>query len=119
MKYLSLLLIFFSINLYARDKDDDDLIKKCYDLEKEMNDLSGHPLYQWLIAKLDRVTPTCFRSYVLPVFAGIISATPLPDEFTAAIVHASKNMSYTVFATVSFFFNAFGVFIILLIGRII
>ncbi len=87
--------------------------------EKEVNDLSSHPLYQWIIAKLDQITPMFFRSYVLPVFAGIISATPLPDEFTAALIHASKNMSYPVFATVSFFFNAFGVFIILLIARMI
>ena len=87
--------------------------------EKEVYDISSHPLYKWLIGKLDRFTPMFVRSYVLPVFAGIITATPLPDEFSAALVHASKNMSYPVFATVSFVFNAFGIFIIMLIGRMI
>ncbi|MEA2006634.1 MAG: hypothetical protein U9O20_00520 [Patescibacteria group bacterium] len=87
--------------------------------EKEVYDISSHPLYKWVIGILDRFTPMFVRSYVLPVFAGIISATPLPDEFSAALVHASKNMSYPIFATVSFIFNAFGIFIIMLIGRMI
>jgi hypothetical protein len=92
-------------------------IKVSYD--EEVRSLSEYRLYQWVIEKLDRYTPLFVRSYILPMFAGIISATPLPDEFTAALVHASKNMSFRIFSFFSFVSGAFGIFILLWIGRLI
>ena len=92
-------------------------IKISYD--EEVRSLSEYRLYKLIIDKLDKYTPLFVRRYILPMFAGIISATPLPDEFTAALVHASKNMSFTVFSVFSFVSNTFGIFIILWIGRLI
>jgi hypothetical protein len=87
--------------------------------DEEVRSLSEYRLYQWVIGKLDRYTPLFVRRYILPMFAGVISATPLPDEFTAALVHASKNMSFTVFSIFSFVSSTFGIFIILWIGRMV
>lgn len=84
---------------------------------EEFDSLSQHPLFKWMVNFLDKVTPQFVRRYILPAFAGILTATPLPDEFSVALVHASKGMSVTVFTFVSFVFSAFGVFIILFIGK--
>lgn len=90
-----------------------------FSYHEEIKNLSDHRLYTWIVKKLDSYTPLFVRRYILPVFAGIISATPLPDEFTAALVQASKNMSLRLFSFFSFAFGAFGIFIILWIGRLI
>jgi hypothetical protein len=87
--------------------------------DEEISDLSQHSFFQKLTKFLDRITPLFVRRYILPAFAGMLSATPLPDEFTAALVHASRDMSFSVFTFVAFFFNIFGIFILLAIGKII
>ncbi len=87
--------------------------------DEEIHNISKHPLYQWLTEQTDRITPRFVKSYLFPVFAGMISATPLPDEFSATLIHASRGMSFTIFSAVTFFFNVFGIFIILLIGKML
>lgn len=86
---------------------------------EEVDEIFNHWLFRWIVRQIDRITPNFVRRYILPVFAGIVSATPLPDEFTAALVHASRGISFTIFSFVVFVFNAFGIFIILCIGRLL
>ncbi len=87
--------------------------------DEEISDLSQHSFFQKLTRRLDRFTPLFVRRYILPAFAGMLSATPLPDEFTAALVHASRDMSFSIFTFVAFFFNIFGIFILLAIGKML
>ncbi|MFW5885385.1 MAG: hypothetical protein ACOCUF_04125 [Patescibacteria group bacterium] len=85
----------------------------------ELDELSRNKLLQWTIQKVKKYIPSFARIYILPAFAGFISATPLPDELAVALLSWSKNMSLLAFSTVAFTFNAFGIFIILWIGRVI
>ncbi len=86
---------------------------------EEIDSASQTKLFRWMIEKLDKFTPRFIRKYVLPVFAGIASALPFPDEFAMSLVHASKDFSFRTFTSVSFVFNVFGIFIILWLGRIV
>lgn len=88
-------------------------------VENELDDLSNNKIYLWIKDKIGKYTPDFVYCYILPALAGFISATPLPDEFVAALVSKSKNISYPVFSAFSFFFSVFGIFIILLLGRIL
>jgi hypothetical protein len=85
--------------------------------EEEYDDIANRQLFIWAKKSLSHHTPAFVRKYIFPAFAGILVSTPLPDEFSAALVHASKNMSVTVFSFVSFIFSAFGVSIILALGK--
>ncbi|MDZ7611824.1 MAG: hypothetical protein U5L10_03615 [Candidatus Moranbacteria bacterium] len=85
----------------------------------ELDELSRNRLLSWAITKTEKHIPSFARIYILPAFAGFIAATPLPDELAVALLSWSKNMSLAVFSTVAFTFNAFGIFIILWIGKMI
>lgn len=87
--------------------------------EDEINDLSQRKIFRYAIDWIDRHLSPWARSYVLPIFAGILVATPLPDELGMAIVAACHKISFPLFSIVSFIFAAFGIFIILGIGLLI
>jgi len=86
-------------------------------IDTELDDLSQNSFYLWIKKRIKKYIPGFTYSYVLPALAGFISATPLPDEFVAALVSKSKNISLPVFSFFSFVFSIFGIFILLLIGR--
>ena len=88
-------------------------------MENELDDLAKNKYFHWLISKMEGHVPLFIQAYIIPAFAGFIAATPLPDEFVVALVSKSRNMSITVFSTVAFTFTTFGIFIILLIGKMI
>ena len=85
----------------------------------ELAELSRMPFFIKLQKWADRNTPQFVRAYVLPIFAGIISATPLPDEFSVVLVKASKEISATAFTIVTAVVGIFGVTIILLLGKLL
>ena len=58
-----------------------------------------------------------FKVYLLPVLAGFIIASPLPDEVGVYLLAASRNISFKVFTVLSYVFNTFGIFVILFIGK--
>lgn len=84
---------------------------------QELAELSRLPFFVRLQKWADKNTPEFVRTYVLPVFAGIISATPLPDEFSVVLIKASKKISITAFTIITAIVSIFGVTIILLIGK--
>lgn len=86
---------------------------------EEVDRASDTKMFRWLVRQLDRFTPRFIRKYILPIFAGIASALPFPDEFAMALVHASKDFSFITFSIFSFIFNVFGIFIILWIGKVL
>ena len=56
------------------------------------------------------------KKYFIPVLAGFIIASPLPDEIGVSLLAASRSISTKVFAILSYILNTSGIFIILLIG---
>jgi membrane protein YqaA with SNARE-associated domain len=86
---------------------------------RELAELSRLPFFTKLQKWANANTPQFVRAYFLPVFASIISATPLPDEFSVILVKASKEISATAFTIATAIVGIFGVTIILLLGRLL
>ncbi len=53
------------------------------------------------------------KKYFLPVIAGFIIATPLPDKMGVALLATLKIISSRVFFMISFLLNTIGIFIII------
>lgn len=58
------------------------------------------------------------RKWVLLSFAGIIIASPFPDEFGVALMSAATQIDRKTFGVVAFFMNTTGILIILLTSRL-
>jgi hypothetical protein len=63
--------------------------------------------------------PSLLKKYLIPVLAGFIIASPLPDEIGVSLMAVSKSISTKVFYILSYTLNTAGIFIILLIGKTI
>lgn len=59
------------------------------------------------------------KEYFLPVVAGFVIASPLPDEIAVTMLAASKVISTKIFSAISYTLNTIGIFVILYIGKII
>ena len=66
----------------------------------------------------EHTNPT-FKKYFIPIFAGLIIASPLPDEIGINILAAYNHTSMKVFTLLSYVLNTAGIFVILLIGSAI
>ncbi len=71
------------------------------------------------IAHFNNKIPNLFKKYFVPVLAGFIIASPLPDEIGVSLLAASKSISTNLFSVLSYVLNTTGIFIILLIGSTI
>lgn len=69
------------------------------------------------IVLLDKYMPSKIKRFVLPVIAGFIIMSPLPDELGISILAASKAVSPRLFAFISYVCNTIGIFVMLLIGQ--
>ena len=69
-----------------------------------------------LVMYINNKTPSLLKRYFLPVLAGFIIASPLPDEIGVAMIAASKAISAKVFSGISYVLNTAGIFVILIIG---
>ena len=83
-----------------------------YSFADEIKKLSREPIAVYLREHL----PHFLRKYLMPVIAGFVIASPLPDEVGVALFAVSTNISRKVFPFVSFVLNSAGIFVILLIG---
>ena len=63
--------------------------------------------------------PGIIKKYTLPVAAGFIIASPLPDEIGVTMLAASKVISAKMFSIMSYLLNTAGIFAIYLIGGFI
>ena len=71
-----------------------------------------------IVMHLNHKTPALLRKYFVPVLAGFIIASPLPDEIGVSLLAASRQISVELFSLVSYLLNTAGIFIILLIGSL-
>ena len=86
-----------------------------YSFKDELRKLSKERIFLRVKGK----TPSLIKKYILPVLAGFIIASPLPDEIGVSLLALSRNISIKIFAVVSYLLNTAGIFIILIIGRLI
>ena len=63
--------------------------------------------------------PNLLKKYFVPVLAGFIIASPLPDEIGVSLLAVSRSISTKFFSVLSYILNTAGIFIILLIGNAI
>ncbi len=75
--------------------------------------------HEKIVVYLDRTFPYNIKKYLIPVFAGFIIASPLPDELGIALLAISQHISIKIFALLSFALNTLGIFAILYIGNLI
>ncbi len=69
-----------------------------------------------LIVYANHKTPSFLKRYLLPVVAGFIIASPLPDEIGVTMLAASKSISAKVFSVISYVLNTAGIFVVLMVG---
>lgn len=64
-------------------------------------------------------TPQLLKRYLIPVLAGFIIASPLPDEIGVSLLAASQTISIRTFSIISYTLNSTGIFVILILGKLI
>lgn len=63
--------------------------------------------------------PSLLKKYFIPVLAGFIIASPLPDEVGVSLLASSWSISTKLFSIFSYLLNTTGIFVILIIGSAI
>ena len=86
-----------------------------YSLEDEIKKLSKEKIVSYIYHR----TPNLLKKYFMPVLAGFVIASPLPDEIGVSLLAASRTISMKVFSVISYMLNTAGIFVILAIGNII
>ena len=81
----------------------------------EIKKLSREKIVKYFNGRL----PGKLKEYFLPVVAGFVIASPLPDEVGVTMLAASKVISTKLFTIVSYVLNTAGIFVILVIGNLI
>lgn len=69
-----------------------------------------------LVMYVNGKTPNLIKRYLLPVVAGFIIASPLPDEIGVTMLAASRSISVKIFSVISYVLNTAGIFAVLIIG---
>ena len=78
----------------------------------EIRKLSKEKVVNYFNGKL----PGLLKKYLIPVAAGFVIASPLPDEIGVTLLAASKVISTKIFAVISYVLNTAGIFVIFIIG---
>ncbi|MBI2576598.1 hypothetical protein HYV84_05265 [Candidatus Woesearchaeota archaeon] len=65
------------------------------------------------------LVPKKIRKFLLPILAGVIISSPLPDEIGVILLAGSTSLSTKWFSLISFILNTTGILIILRIGTAI
>ena len=86
-----------------------------HSFKDEIKKISKEKIYVYLNNK----TPCLFKKYFIPVLAGFIIASPLPDEVGVSLLAISTKISTKIFSIVSYILNTIGIFVILFIGNFI
>lgn len=86
----------------------------------ELHSLRSARLIKWAHAKLHHDSfPETLRKYLLLSFAGIIIASPVPDEFGVALVSSLTSINKKAFAILSLIANMSGIFLMIIGSKLI
>jgi len=80
--------------------------------QDEIKEIEHEKIILWIENKIPKV----IRHYLVPVIAGFIIASPLPDEIGVALLAASAKISTRIFSVISYVLNTAGIFVVLIIG---
>lgn len=87
---------------------------------EEFERLSYTPLVVWVHRMLNhRHVPDKVREYLMLSFAGIIIASPFPDEIGVMMISGLTEIDKKTFALISYSLNALGILIILMLSRVV
>lgn len=84
----------------------------------ELHRLSATRLLSWLASLLhhDRL-PNGLKKYIFWSFAGLVIASPLPDEIGVTLISSITRIDPREFSILCFFLNTLGVLLILVLSR--
>ena len=88
-----------------------------YSFIGEFHRLEKTTPFRMSIRLIKKSLPHQIQIYLLYALAGIIIASPLPDEIGVSLLAGLTTIEIQKLAIVSFIMNAFGIFIILLLGN--
>lgn len=66
---------------------------------------------------VNRKIPALIKIHLIPVIAGFIIASPLPDEIGVSLLAVSRHISTKVFLVISYVLNTLGILVILAMGQ--
>ena len=88
-------------------------------IRSSFSDEIGKLSKEKIIKKFHTSMPNRFKKYLLPVFAGFIIASPLPDEIGVTLLAIHRHISVRMFMLMSYLLNTAGIFVILYLGNLI
>ena len=74
--------------------------------------------HEKVMRKISRSIPKKIKHYLIPLFADLIIASPLPDEIGVSML-AVSGIRTKLFALLSFTLNTIGIFVVVLIGQVL
>jgi uncharacterized membrane protein YdjX (TVP38/TMEM64 family) len=92
-----------------------------YSFQEEIRRLREWRLWEWWAWERLRAwlphPESRLHQYLVLTFAGLLIASPLPDEIGVSILAASPHLSTRNFAVISYVLNTLGIFALLFIGE--
>lgn len=91
-----------------------------FSFHDEIHKLRATSAYQWIHAILhhERI-PKIVRMYLLWSFAGIVIASPFPDELSVTLISSVTSLDTKWFGILCLLLNTVGVFVVLGLGRLV
>jgi len=81
----------------------------------EFNNLKKTRLFKKIHNESNHTIPKKVKFYLMYIFAGIIIASPLPDEFGVTMLAGLSHIKTNLFLIISLILNTLGIFILFLI----
>jgi len=75
--------------------------------------------HEKMFMKFNGKIPINIKKYIIPVFAGFIIASPLPDEIGVTLLAAYKHVSIQLFTIISYILNTAGILFVLYVGTLL
>jgi hypothetical protein len=72
-----------------------------------------------IIIYFEKKIPRIIKHYLIPILAGLIIASPLPDELGVSLLAVSRKVTLKQFFIISYLMNTLGILIFLIIGKTI
>lgn len=73
--------------------------------------------HEKIIRYIKSKIPSRLKRILLPIIAGLIIASPLPDEIGVSMLAAYRSISPKIFTLISYVMNSLGILAVLLVGR--
>jgi uncharacterized membrane protein YdjX (TVP38/TMEM64 family) len=89
-----------------------------FSLMDEFQRIRGYHLFRTFDKAYKRSVPFRLRTYITVVLAGIIIASPLPDEIGVTMLAGFTEIKRSTFAIISFLLNSLGIAIVLFLGSL-